>query len=159
MRNFLNAFILFFVIFSNATTHSNAGDVVLYKSALGFKVAVPLWDTSEMMHDDIYEFICAKSEYIFIKIYKLQTIENDILHTITWRIWDTDPNAHFIINTKTDEGGIIITTYRNNNTALHRLRIITHNNAAFIIECSAPEKTFYNYEVYFKTVFQSFQIL
>lgn len=151
-------FTLLIVIIVNET-NTLPNSITTYKSALGFQVEVPAWDISEMVRSDTHEFICAQSKNVYIKIYKLKNIQSDVLTAITWKIWDIDPNAHFVVRSRTDNGGIIVTTYRNKVTSIHRLRIINRNDTIFIIECSAPETTFYNYEVYFTKVFQSFVVL
>lgn len=146
-----------FLLFYESYTLS--GLYTTYTSALGFKADFPDWDKSEMMRGNFHEFICANSKTVYIKIYKVKNILTDILHELTWNIWEKDPNAHFIINTSTDDGGIIVTTYRSQGTSIHRIRLINNNDTVFIIECSAPEKAFYKYEVYFNRVFQSFSVL
>lgn len=151
-------FFLFLTICFNNNVNS-ADCVTTYQSAMGFKVELPVWDKAEMMRDSYHEFICAYSKTTYIKIYTLQNTDEDIVHTLTWKIWDTDPNAHFIINRKSDSGGIIVTSYRTTGVTLHRLKVIRNNNSTFIIECSAPELTFYKYEPYFNKVFKTFSVI
>ncbi|MDP1465683.1 hypothetical protein, partial [Klebsiella pneumoniae] len=88
--------ILIFILtfcFSNNVNFANCFST--YKSALGFQVELPLWDKAEMMRDSYHEIICAYSKNIYIKIYTLQNTDEDIIHTLTWKIWNIDPNAHF----------------------------------------------------------------
>lgn len=154
---YIALWILLFIITTPSQTSPYSTKT--YKSALGFQVELPQWDTSELIRDDYYEFICAHSKYIYIKIYKLKIVDHNILGTLTWKIWEIDPNAHFIIKSKTNNSGIIVTTYKDSITSIHRLRIDITNDTIFIIECSAPEKTFYTYEEYFNRVFKSFSLL
>jgi hypothetical protein len=156
-RAFLLLVLIAVFFFSNNVNFANC--FTTYKSALGFQAQLPQWDKAEMMRDSYHEFICAYSKTIYIKIYTLKNTNEDILHTLTWKIWDTDPNAHFIINTKSDRGGIIVTSYRSTGVALHRIKIIQNANNIFIIECSAPEQIFYKYEIYFNKVFQTFSVI
>jgi len=132
--------------------------VTPYQSPSGFSVDLPAWDRSEMMRQNALEFICAHSQHIYIKVIKLKNPPDDILHYMSWKIWDTDPNAHFVIKDKLEDGGIIISTYRNKTYSLHRVRMIQQKEYTYIIECSAPEKSFYNYEKYFNRVFKSFTL-
>ncbi len=145
------------------TMHSFANNVTncfsTYKSALGFQVDLPGWDVSEMMQNNMHQFICAQSKNVYIKIYKMDITQSDMITTLTWKIWDIDPNAHFVLRVRTDDGGVIVTTYRNTVTSIHRLRIVNSGSTVFIIECSAPETIFYKYEIYFNRVFQSFAVL
>lgn len=159
MKNLLITIFTFLTVIIVFVSNTLPDCFTSYKSALGFEVILPSWNIAEMMRSDMHEFICAHSKNVYIKIYKLKTMESNTITTLTWKIWDIDPNAHFVIRSRTDDGGIIVTTYRNKVTAIHRLRIINSGDKTFIIECSAPESTFYNYETYFNTVFQSFSVL
>ncbi len=159
MKNLLITIVTFLTVIIVFVSNTLPNCFTSYKSALGFQVEVPSWDISEMIRNDTHEFICAHSKTVYIKIYKLKTMESDTIATLTWKIWDIDPNAHFVIRSITDDCGIIVTTYRNKVTSIHRVRIINSDDKIFIIECSAPEATFYNYETYFNRVFQSFSVL
>lgn len=156
-RALLLLFIILAFYLGNTVNYANC--FTTYKSALGFQAELPLWDKAEMMRDSYREFICAHSKTIYIKIYTIKNTDEDILHTLTWKIWDTDPNAHFIINKKNDNVGIIVTSYRSTGIALHRLKVIQNSNNIFIIECCAPEHIFYKYETYFNKVFQTFSVI
>lgn len=151
-------FILLFTL-HHSFANESLNCITSHTSALGFKADLPDWDKSEMMRGISHEFICAYSKTVYIKIYKVKDVQTDMLHELTWNIWEKDPNAHFIIKTSTEDGGIIVTTYRSQGTSIHRIRLIHNNDTVFIIECSAPEKAFYKYEVYFNRVFQSFSVL
>ncbi|MEJ5361813.1 MAG: hypothetical protein WBK20_09070 [Spirochaetota bacterium] len=159
----MNRLVIVILILVFLMQHSFANDslncITSHTSALGFKADLPDWDKSEMMRGNFHEFICANSKTVYIKIYKVKNIQTNMLHELTWNIREKDPNAHFIIKKSTSDGGIIVTTYRNQGTSIHRIRLINNNDEIFIIECSAPEKTFYKYEVYFNRVFQSFSVL
>lgn len=159
MKNLLITIFTFLTVIIFFVSNTLPDCFTSYKSALGFQVEVPSWDISEMMRSDMHEFICAQSKTVYIKIYKLKATDSDTLTNLTWKIWDIDPNAHFVIRSRTDDGGIIVTTYRNKVNSIHRLRIINSDDKIFVIECSAPEAIFYNYEAYFNRVFQSFSVL
>lgn len=159
MKNLLITIFTFLTVILVFVSNTLPDCFTSYKSVLGFQVKVPSWDISEMVRSDMHEFICAHSKTVYIKIYKLKDTEIDTLTALTWKIWDTDPNAHFVIRSRTDDGGIIVATYRNKVTSIHRLRIINTEDKIFIIECSAPEATFYKYELFFNRVFQSFAVL
>jgi hypothetical protein len=143
----------------NSFAKDSLNCITSHTSALGFKADLPDWDKSEMMRGNFHEFICAHSKTVYIKIYKINNIQTDMLHELTWNIWEKDPNAHFVIKTSTEDGGIIVTTYRSHYSSIHRLKIVNTGISVFVIECSAPEIEFYKYEIYFNKVFQSFSVL
>ncbi|MCX8122863.1 MAG: hypothetical protein N3F66_01705 [Spirochaetes bacterium] len=159
MKNFLIVIVTLLTVVMPNISNSSPNCFTMYKSALGFQVEVPAWDISEMMQSDIHEFICAYSKDIYIKVFKLKSIQSDILAELTWKIWDIDPNAHFVLQSRNDNGGILVATYRNKVSSIHRIRIINTGATIFIIECSAPENTFYSFESFFNRVFQSFATL
>jgi len=160
-------FILVLCIIISTGTLINAADncVTTYTNRFyDYTIKVPSgWDRAEMMLGKSHQFISAKNKTTSIVVTTVDATSNSmerIYNDKRWELWERDPSMKRIIEDNVEsmgEGKIAVVNYKSKDgRIIHRILMKKTPRWIFIVECRAPESTFYNLENHFNRVFGSF---
>jgi len=130
----------------------------------GYTIKIPAgWDMAEMMIENSHQFIAAKSKSTSIIVRTIDasryTMEK-VYHDKRWKLWERDPSLVRIIddNIKSmEQDKVAVFNYKSvSGRMLHRILLRKTSGWIFIVECRAPEHSFYRLEKQFNTAFSSF---
>jgi len=138
------------------TTYTNS----FYNYSITFPAG---WDRAEMMLGKAHQFIAAKNKSTSIVVSTIDASNNSIeilYHDKRWELWERDPSMKRIIEdnvSSMDSGKIAVVNYKSSNgRIIHRILMKNTGKWIFIVECRAPESSFYRLKKHFNTVFASF---
>jgi len=165
MKKYLITAIPFALLLCISVLYSATDCISTYTNKhYGYAIKVPAgWDMAEMMLDDSHQFIAAKNKSTSIIVRTIDasryTMEK-VYHDKRWKLWERDPSLVRIIdnNIKSMEHGkVAVFNYKSKSgRILHRILLKKTTRWIFIVECRAPERSFYNLEKRFNTAFSSF---
>ncbi len=153
------------LLFSISILYSATDCVRTYTNThYGYTIKIPAgWDMAEMMIENSHQFIAAKSKSTSIIVRTIDasryTMEK-VYHDKRWKLWERDPSLVRIIdeNIKSiEQGKVAVFNYKSTSgRILHRILLRKTSGWIFIVECRAPERSFYRLEKQFNTAFSSF---
>lgn len=133
-----------------------------------YEIIIPLsWTKAELTLSNKHFMYATKDANTIIKVKAMKSSDQDIENAVNLNTWDLrkiDPRLNKIIETekikvkKNIIGKILIFEYQSRkNSYLQRTLVTINNGIIYIIDCRAPQYSFYKYEDIFTTAIASFK--
>lgn len=165
---FLTCSLIFSILILSLTAFAGIQYGNYINNNYNYEIIIPLsWTKAELTLSNKHFMYATKDANTIIKVKAMKSSDLDIENAVNLNTWDLrkiDPRLNKIIETekikvkKNIIGKILIFEYQSRkNNFLQRTLVTINNGIIYIIDCRAPQYSFYKYEDIFTTAIASFK--